>query len=274
MSVMSPITTPFTPAEAPNLSDLAEQTSAFADKIFKAVASAYLAFRREYYNEPQPSLDTLPQANAEIRKSELALLIESTMRLTPQVIKSIPLVGGFLTHLRQVADMHSIAEEERTALHTLTIGFLRGIQGGIQPWYVDWLLTSAHNLSRINDLDYYLEFPFDGILYHDPTTLAALETAVRRGDTEALEDEIERLANRLIKVLRDPVHTQPRLAFTGPNGDHRRTMFDLKTVAGLGLLAYLIAAEVRALSQPRHAGPPRSALAPLPTQQQAQVINK
>lgn len=267
MSVMSPITTPLTPAEAPNLSDLAGQTRAFADKTFKAVASEYLAFRREYYHEAHPSLDTPPQAHAEIRKSQLALLIESTLRLTPQVIKSIPLVGGFFKHLQQVADMHSIAEEERAALHTLTIGFLHGIQGGIQPWYVEWLLTSAHNLSRISDLDYYLEFPFDGLLYHDPASLAAFDSAVRRGDIEALQGEIERLAANLIKVLRDPVHTQPRLAFTGPNGDHRHAVFDLKTVAGLGLLAYLIAVEVRALSQPQHAGPPRSVLAPPPTQQ-------
>lgn len=272
MSVSSPITAPRTLAAAPNPSELAEQTRTFADQTYKAVASAYLAFRREYYHESQPSLATLPQAHAEIRKSELALLAESTLRLTPQAIKSIPLVGGFVRHLQRVADMHSIAEDERTALHNLAIGFLHGIRGGIQPWYVEWLLTSAHNLSQISDLDYYLEFPFDGLLYRDPAALAAFDTAARRGDTAALRREIERMAARLIEVLRDPVRAQPLLAFTGPDGDHRRFVFNLKTAAALALIAYLITEEVRLLSHPRQVAAPRSALAPLPTHLKAQIV--
>jgi hypothetical protein len=256
-----------------NSSELAAQTRAFASQTFKAVASEYLAFRREYYHEANPSLATLPSAHAEIRKSELALLIESVLRLTPQVVKSIPLVGGFLKHLQRVADMHSIAEEERTALHNLTIGFLHGIQGGIQPWYVEWLLTSAHNLSGISNLDYYLEFPFDGLLYHDPTSLAAFDAAARSGNTRALQGEIERLAARLTEALRNPVGVQPRLAFTGPDSDHRRFTFDLKTAAALGLLAYLIAVEVRVLTRPQHVETPRSAQAPLPAQLRTQVVD-
>jgi hypothetical protein len=274
MSVQSPTTAPLTRGAAPNPSELVEQTRVFADQTYKAVASAYLAFRRDYYHEANPSLSTLPQAHAEIRKSELALLVESTLRLTPQAIKSIPLVGGFLKHLQRVADMHSISEDERTALHNLTIGFLRGIRGGIQPWYVEWLLTSAHNLNQVTNLDYYLEFPFDGLLYHDPTALTAFDSAARRGDIKALQGEIERLAARLIEVLRDPVRTQPLLAFTGPDGNHRRFVFDLKTAAGLALVAYMIAVEVRLLTHPQQAAPPHSALAPLPTQLKAQVVNE
>ncbi len=274
MNTLSPVTTSPPPPEAPSpsaSSDLAEQTSAFADQIFKAVSSAYLAFRREYYHEPQPSLATPPPAHAEIRKSELALLAESTLRLVPHAIKSIPLVGGFVRHLQQVADIHSISEDERTALHNLTIGFLRGIRGGIQPWYVEWLLVSARNLSQITDLDYYLEFPFDGLLYRDPKALVALESALRQGDATALRGEIERMANRLTKVLRDPVGSQPLLAFTGPYGDHRRVVFNLETTAALALLAYLITEEGRHLIHPQQEKVVRSALAPLPEELQARV---
>lgn len=272
MSVTSPTSAPLAPPVTPNLSELVERTHAFADKTFEAVAREYLAFRREYYHEAQPSLATLPQAHAEIRKSELALLAESTLRLVPQAVKSIPVVGSFVTHLRHVADLHSISEDERTALHTLAIGFLHGIRGGIQPWYVEWLLNSAHNLSQISDHDYYLQFPFDGLLYRDPESLAAFDAAVRHGDVAALQREFERMATKLIEVLRDPMGSQPVLAFTGPDSDHRRLVFNLETTAALALLAYLIAAEARLLIRPREAPSQRSVQAPLPAQLQEQVI--
>ena len=178
-------------------------------------------------------------------------LAESTLRVTPQAIKSIPIVGAVVQHLEQVADMHSIAEEERTALHNLAIGFLHGVRGGIQPWYMEWLLASAHNLSQVTHLDYYLEFPFDGLLYRDPAALAALDAAVRTGNIAVLRHEIDHLATRLIEVLHDPVRAQPRLAFTGPDGEHRRVVFNLKTVAGLALAAYLVTAEARHLIHPQ-----------------------
>ena len=270
MSIAASTTTLPTP---PAASKLAEQTRDFADQTFKAVASAYLAFRREYYHESQPSLATLPPAHAEVRKSELALLAESTLRLTPKAIRAIPLVGGFIAHLQQVADMHAVSEDERTALHNLTIGFLHGIRGGIQPWYVQWLRDSARNLSQITDLDYYLEFPYDGLLYRDPAALASLDTAVRSADMAALRDEIGQMAARLIETLADPVGVQPHLAFTGPDGDHRRFVFNLETAAGLALLAYLITAEARTLLHPRSASPARSALAPLPVQLRERVVS-
>jgi hypothetical protein len=267
------VSAPATPATVPNPTELVEQTRGYANQVFKVVASEYLAFRREYYHETEPTLATLPQPHAEIRKSELALLAESSLRLVPQAIKSIPLIGGFLEHLQRVADMHSISEDERTALHNLAIGFLHGIRGGIQPWYVEWLLASAHNLSRISNLDYYLEYPFDGLLYRDPAALAAFDTAVRTGDIAGIRREIEHLAARLMEVLRDPVRTQPMLAFTGPDGQHRRFVFNLKTAAGLALIAYLITAEVQLLVHPRQAVVPRSALAPLPAQLATRVVD-
>lgn len=272
MSVPAPITPPQRPASVPNPDALVEQTQAFAAQVFQTVAADYLAFRREYYHEAQPSLATIPPAHAEIRKAELALLAESTLRLVPQAIKSIPIVGSFLEHLERVADLHSIAEDERTALHNLAIGFLHGIRGGVQPWYVEWLLACAHNLSQVRHPDYYLEFPFDGLLYRDPAALAALDAAVRSGDIPALRREIEHLATRLIEVLRDPVRAQPLLAFTGPDGEHRRLVFNLKTAVGLALAAYLVTAEVRLLVHPRQVAAPRSALAPLPAQLAARVV--
>lgn len=274
MSVSSPSSAPHTVVTAPHLSELADQTRAFADQTFEAVAQEYLAFRREYYHEAEPSLATLPQAHAEIRKSEVALLAESMLRLAPQAVKSIPLVGSFVTHLRQVADMHSIAEDERAALHNLAMGFLHGVRGGIQPWYVEWLLASAHNLSQISDLDYYLEFPFDGLLYRDPAALATFDAAVRQGDTAAIRREIERMAAKLIEALRDPVGVQPLLAFTGPDGERRHVVFNLQTTAALALMAYLIATEVRLLSNPRQDVAFHSALASLPPQLKAQTITE
>ncbi len=274
MSLSATLTLPQRPPSMPNANELVEQTQGYAAQVFQAVATAYLAFRREYYRETQPSLATIPPAHAEIRKAELALLAESTLRVTPQAIKSIPIVGAVVQHLEQVADMHSIAEEERTALHNLAIGFLHGVRGGIQPWYMEWLLASAHNLSQVTHLDYYLEFPFDGLLYRDPAALAALDAAVRTGNFAVLRHEIDHLATRLIEVLHDPIRAQPRLAFTGPDGEHRRVVFNLKTVAGLALAAYLVTAEARHLIHPHPVNAPRSALAPLPARLAARVVDE
>lgn len=279
MSIPATITTTTTtaqrPSSVPNPTELVEQTRTFAAPVFQTVAADYLAFRREYYHEAQPSLATIPPAQAEIRKAELALVAESTLRLVPQAITYIPIVGAFLEHLQQVADMHSMAEEERTALHNLAIGFLHGIRGGIQPWYVEWLLASAHTLSQVRHPDYYIEFPYDGLLYHDPAALATLDAAVRTGNILALEREIEHLATRLIEVLRDPVRAQPLLAFTGPDSEHRRVVFNLKTAAGLALAAFLVTAEAHLLIHPRQAvAAPRSAVAPLPAQLAARVVTE
>jgi hypothetical protein len=260
-------------ATIPNPSELMEQTRAFAAQVYQAVAEQYLEFRREYYHEDQPSLATVPPAHAEIRQAELARLAESTLRLIPQAIKAVPLIGGFLEHLEQVADIHSISEDERAALHNMAMSFLHGIKGGIQPWYVEWLLASAHNLSRITNQEYYMEYPWDGLLYKPPAELAAFDDAVRTGDIPAIKRDIDQLGGRLIAVLGDPVRTQPELAFTGPDGERRRFLFNLQTAAALALAAYLVAEEVRAIVRPRRAaGPPQSALAPLPPQLSERLV--
>jgi hypothetical protein len=274
MRLPAMFTRPQGSAALPKSTELADQTKTVAAQLFQAVASAYLAFRRDYYHEAQPSLATIPSAHAEIRKAELALFIEGVLRATPQAIKSIPFVGAFLQHLEQVANMHSISEDERTALHNLAIGFLHGVRGGIQPWYVEWLLASAQNLTQVTRTDYYVAFPFDGLLYRDPAALASFEAAVRTSDIAALQQEIDHFATRLIAALQNPVRAQPVLAFTGPDSEHRRFVFNLQTVAGLALVAYLLTAEARHVLHPRRVSDPGSVLAPLPPRLAARVVDQ
>jgi hypothetical protein len=152
---------------------------------------------------------------------------------------------------------------------------LHGIKGGVQPWYVEWLLASAHNLSQVTThQEYYMEYPWDGLLYKAPAELAAFDAAVRSGNIPAIRDEIEHLGANLIQVLRDPIRTQPELAFTGPDGERRRLFFNLQTGAALALGALLVAEEVRALLRPRRgaAGKPQSALAELPQPLAGRVV--
>jgi hypothetical protein len=246
----APVVVPERPqgVTVPNPGELTEQSRAFAEPIFSAVAEQYLEFRRIYYHEDHPSLSTAPPSHAEVRQAEIARLAESTLHLLPQAVKSIPVVGGFLDHLQQVANIHSISERERLALHNMTMAFLYGIRGGIQPWYVAWLLAAAHNLAEVTHPQYYMAFPWDALLYKGPAVLAAFDGAVRQGNIAAIEREIEQLGSRLITVLRDPVGSQPELAFTGPDAERRKTLFNLKTGAALALGAYLVAEEARALS--------------------------
>jgi hypothetical protein len=229
------------------------------------VAQEYLAFRREYYHEERPSLETVPPSHSEIRQAEIARVAEGTLRVLPQALKNLPVLGGLLDHLEQVANIHSLSERDRTALHNMTMCFLYGVQCSIQPWYVEWLLASARRLSRETDPAYYMEYPWDGLLYQDPTQLAQLDAAVAAEDLPVIEAEISSLAGRLVQVLRDPVNTQVELAFIGPDGEERRRVFNLKTTAAITIGALLVAEEARLLLQPHQ--PQRatqSVLAPLP----------
>jgi hypothetical protein len=275
----APITVPLSAREptpvAPALADLSTQTRATAARVYDAVAQQYLEFRRVYYHEDHPSLATVPPAHAEIRQAEVAMVAESTLKLLPQAVTSLPVLGGLIEHLEQVANIHSISERERTSLHNMAMTFLYGVRDGIQPWYVQWLLATAHNLGGVTEPEYYITFPWDALFYERPDEVAALDAAVRTGNVPAIEREIEHLADRLIAALRDPVGIQPELAFTGPDGEHRRRLFALKTALALGLAAYLVAEEARALLRPRarpHA--PQSALAPFPPEITAHVVRE
>lgn len=249
----------------PDPQKLTAQTRNFAADVFEEVAEHYLAFRRVYYHEEQPTLAAPPPQHAEVRQGELALLADNMLRLVPRAVKSIPLVGGLLEHLEEVANIHSISEKERTALHNMTMIFLYGVKEGVQPWYVDWLLATAHNLSSITDPHYFMTFPWDACLYMQPRELAAFDIAARQGDIEGIQRQIKRIASQLIEALRNPIEVQPKLAFTGPDSERQRTYFNLKTAAAIALGAYLVSAEVRTLLHPRAPGAPmQSALAPLP----------
>jgi hypothetical protein len=257
----------------PDVSSLTAQTRAFAATLAAEVAEQYLEFRRVYYHEAAPSLTTLPSAHAEIRQAELAYVAERTLHVLPPAVKSLPVIGGLLDHLQDVANIHSISERERTALHNMTVLFLDGMRDGIQPWYLAWLLASAHNLAAQTDPRYYMTNPYDALLYRPAARQSDLEQAVRDQDVAGVEREMRRLANRLIEVLRDPIGTQPDLAFTGPDATHRRVLFHLKTTVALVLGAYLVTEELRALldARERRADPP-SALAPLPPQQKVRLL--
>ncbi len=259
-------------AEAPRELHPAERLAELRD----AVARAYLAFRREYYHEAAPDLSRAPSPHAEIRDAELAGIARSVLRLVPQAVHSVPILGGLLEHLEQVADIHSISEQERRELHNMAILFLHGTDSQIQPWYASWLLASAQNLANINESEYYFDHPWDGILYRAPRELQALEIAVKSSDVKDLLPEVERIAAGLVKGLRDPVKMHADLAFCGPGGDQRHALFQLKTTAALGLGVYLIINQFQQGLRPRTphvAQPSRSRLAPIPSEMDASVLS-
>jgi hypothetical protein len=273
-NMQAPTTAKPAPSQLVSAAGLTEATRDHAAELAAAVAGAYLVFRRDFYHEEGPDLTRPPVPHGEIRQGELAGVARSVLRLVPQAVRSIPLVGGFLEHLEQVADMHSISEQERAELHNMTILFLHGVQDGIQPWYSEWLLASAHNLAQIDGIDYYLDHPWDALLYQAPSALRQLEAAVRAADRMVLEGEMERLATGLIKALRDPIGMHAELAFTGPRAERQKLVFHLKTTAALALGAYLIIEQVDQQLHPRHpAQSTRSKLAPVPEEIDASVLS-
>lgn len=253
---------------------LAAETQAAAARLYDAVAAAYLDFRRIYYHEEQPSLATTPPAHDEIHKAEIALLAESTLRLVPAPIRTMPVVGGLVNHLQHVSDLNSISESERTALHNMTMSFLYGMKNGIQPWYVDWALASARRLAQIQDGEYFATYPWDACLYMAADDLARFEQAIRADERGGIEQAMQQIADRLVMALRNPIEAQFEFAFTGPDAEHRRTTYRLKTAAVIALGAYLVTEEVRTLLHPqeRHGAAP-SVLAPLPAELAAHRVS-
>jgi hypothetical protein len=244
---------------------LPDQTRAWAETISARVAEHYLAFRRTYHHEAHPALDTTPPAHAEIHQAEIARLADHTLRLMPRAVRSVPVLGGLLDQLQQVANIHSMSEHERAMLHNMTMTFLHGVQGGIQPWYASWLLASARNLHAQQPDAYFMQFPWDALLYQDDDQLRAFELAMAQADTAGIARVLERLGESLISALDDPISVQPDLAFTGPDGERHRLVFRLKTSAALALGGYLVMEEARALLHPHQdVSQMRSALAPLP----------
>jgi hypothetical protein len=259
------LTAPGAGSEGAILGQLPDQTRAWAQTISARVAARYLAFRRKYYHEAHPTLESTPPAHAEIHQAEIARLADNTLRLMPRAVRSVPVLGGLLDQLQQVANIHSMSEHERALLHNMTMTFLHGVQGGIQPWFASWLLASARNLHTQQPDSYFMQFPWDALLYLNDEQLPAFEAAMAQADAAGIERVLARLGESLIRALDDPIGAQPDLAFTGPDGERRRMVFRLKTSAALALGGYLVVEEARALLHPHQEVPElRSVLAPLP----------
>jgi hypothetical protein len=208
---------------------------------------------------------TAPPASSQLPRSELALLADNSLRLLPQAVKSAPILGGLLEHLEQVAELHSLSTAKCLALHNLAMVQLYGVKGGLQAWYVEWALTSAHRLSQVKQDDYFFAFPWDACLYKSASELIVFDKAVRSGDSLEIKRQIAPIGDRLIAALQDPVRAQGQYAFTGEESEWRKMVFHLKTSAALMLAAYLVTDEARALLRPRQVRPaPTSVLAPLP----------
>ncbi len=252
-------------ATVPDPNELARDSQAFAATAYAEVASSYLDFRRKIYHEERPSLTTNPPTDPQLARSELALFADNALRLLPQAAKSAPILGGLLEHLEQVADLHSLSAAKCLMLHNMAMATLYGVTDGLQAWYVEWTLASAHRLSQVDQDTYFFAFPWDACLYTPASELAAFDTAVRTGDSAQIERQVGRIGDRLVAALRDPVGVQAQYAFTGAESEWRKLVFHLKTSAALMLAAYLVTDEARALLQPRRLKPaPTSVLAPLP----------
>ncbi len=267
-SVLTATPTPADAVEAatvPNPNELARDSEAFAATAYADVASNYLDFRRKIYHEERPSLTTNPPTNPQLARSELALFADNALRLLPQTVKSTPILGGLLEHLEQVADLHSLSAAKCNMLHNMAMATLYGVTDGLQAWYVEWALASAHRLSHVEQETYFFAYPWDACLYKSPSELAAFDTALRTGDSAQIKRQVAQIGDRLVAAFRDPVGVQAQYAFTGAESEWRKMVFHLKTGAALMLAAYLVTDEARALLHPRQVKPvPTSVLAPLP----------
>jgi hypothetical protein len=195
----------------------------------------------------------------------MALFADNALRLLPQGVKSAPILGGLLEHLDQVAELHSLSAAKCLALHNLAVVQLHGVKDGLQAWYVEWALATAHDLSHVGRDDYFFAFPWDACLYKSASELAVFDDAVRAGDSTEIKRQVAQIGDRLIAALRDPLGAQAQYAFTGPESEWRKTLFHLKTSAALMLAAYLVSDEVRSLLQPHQVKPELiSVAAPLP----------
>lgn len=255
---------------APHVSNpqqLYAQTQNSAARMYTAVAHQYLQFRSVYFGETNPSLATTPPLTDAIQQTEPGKIADRGLHLMPHAVRELPLVRELMDHLQWEVDIHTLTSRERTALHNLAMVFLYGTDGGIQAWYVDWLLDQMHRIEGVTHPKYYLAYPWQGLLYRSPHDLTTFDNAVQTGNVPEIEHHVEHYAGQLIMVLRDPLATQPKLAFSGAHGEERHMLFTLKTSAAIALGAYLAVEAVRDLMGHHHTHePPQSVLAPFPPQ--------
>jgi hypothetical protein len=261
------------PVTLPNGAALPEQTRDFAAQVYAAVAEEYLQFRRAFFHEATPSLATVPPSSTEVQRTEAARLAEDALKFVPKSVRTAPIVHEVIGHLQWEVDIHSLTERERINLHNLTMIFLYGVQDSVQPWFVEWVVGVERELQSERHPDYYLAYPWQAILYQPPQGYRAFEEAVLAGDVTGIMHEMTRLANLLIDVLRDPLGMQPKLVFSGPDGERRRALFGLKTAAGLALAAYLAYDTVHDLMHPAQSyQPPQSVIRAFPPQIMARML--
>ena len=196
-----------------------------------------------------------PPTHPPVARSELALFADNALRLLPQGVKSAPILGGLLEHLDQVAELHSLSAAKCPALHNLSMVQLYGVKDGLQAWYVEWALATAHDLSHVDRDDYFFAFPWDSCLYKSASEISLFDDAVHTGDSMEIKRQVAQNGDRLIAALGDPLGAQAQYAFIGPESEWRKTLFALKTSAALMLAAYLVSDEVRALLQPHQVKP-------------------
>jgi len=248
----------------PNGAALFAQTHDFAAEVFARVSAEYLDFRRKQYHEQNPSLGTVPPKLDHSDQTASGKIAEQTLKYTPKEIRIIPFVHDLLDTLQWTVDINTLTDRERTALHNITMIFLNGVQGGVHPWYAEWMLQAAMALQQATHPNYYLAYPWHALLYKAPSELVAFDKAVRTGDIPAIQDEVQKLADHLVKVLRDPLHTQTDLAFSGLDGERRRMIFNVKVTAALAIGAYLAAETVNNLLHPPRESPPPQSLVEFP----------
>ena len=256
----------------PNGAALFAQTHDFAAQVFARVSAEYLDFRRKQYHEDNPSLTTVPPKLDHADQTASGKVAEQALRFTPKEVRIIPFVHDLLDTLQWTVDINTLTDRERTSLHNITMIFLNGVQGGVHPWFVQWMLQAAYALQHATHPNYYLAFPWHGLLYKAPSELVALDNAVRTGDIPTLQDEVQKLADHLVKVLRDPLHTQPDLAFSGVGGERRRMMFNIKVTAALAIGAYLAAETVNNLLHPPRESPPPTSLVDFPQELEEHLL--
>jgi hypothetical protein len=235
---------------------LTEQSRPVAQQLYDNVSTTYLQFRRTFFHESDPTLSTDPPLHPPAQQSETAKLAEGAIRIIPSAVKGVPLVGDIVQHLQRVVEIHTLTENELLSLHNITMVFLYGVRDGIQPWYVAYLNDAAHQLAAEAHPDYFFAFSFHGLFYETPEDLVKFDIALRQGDVATMEAYVQHIGSNLVHVLHDPYKGQEDLSFAGPDGERRKTIFNLKTTAGLAIGGYLGLEAVRALISPHKDLPP------------------
>ena len=249
-------------------------TRPLASQLYATVSDDYLQFRRTYFREQDPSLSTEPPLHPPPHEDETARLAQTALKAIPAVVQSVPLLGDIYTHLHRVVNIHTLTENELLMLHNVTMVFLYGTRDGLQAWYVEYLNEAAHQLADVNHAEYYIEFPFHGLFYIPSEDLVKFDIAIQQGDPTRISAYVQNLADHLETALKDPFHGQEHFSFAGADGDRHRTVFNLKTTAGLAIGGYLALEAVRAVVSPHaNAGPPQSVIHLIPPEMQQFLLS-